>query len=155
MKDFSIDEMRLDREWKQQADRYFEVATELADARRTHDELEVGLKVLKAEVDIDARKNPAKYGLEKTTDSSIASVVTQDKRVVILQDEAREARHRVDILSGALEALQHRKRALEKLVDLHLSNYYSTPVTDAESQEAINDMQHKVVRRRAGVRKEK
>lgn len=155
MKDFSIDEMRLDREWNQQAARYFEVATELADARREYDELEAGLKVLKAEIDLDVRKNPDKYGLDKTTEGIVSSVVTKDSRVTIAHDEVRDARHRVDILSGALEALQHRKRALEKLVDLHLSGYYAAPTTDAKSQEEINDMQHKVVRRRAGVRKEK
>lgn len=151
--DFSIDPLRLDRECLKQANAYFDVAKDLAEARRTYDALQSELQVLKADLDLAIRKDPAKYDLDKVTESTVASAVTVAKEVVELNQEIRAARYEMDVLTGALEAMQHRKRALEKLVDLHLSNYYSEPQLTKEGREAVDDANKTSLRRRVGVRK--
>ena len=67
------------------------------------------------------------------------------------------AKHRVDVLSGAVTALDHRKKALENLVDLHGRNYFSTPRIDTRHlgsegiekfKETVEDIENEKVKAR-------
>jgi hypothetical protein len=42
--------------------------------------------------------------------------------------------------------MEHRKKALENLVHLHLANYYSSPKAPNEDKEKVQEMTKKVVR---------
>ncbi len=126
-----IDKNLLDEEWVHQPKLYFEYASELAGARVELEEAKAEFDVVKAETDLNIRSNPTDYDLpEKTTEVMIG-------KALIITDEYQEAqkiiftaKHRVDILSSAVTALDHRKKALENLVELHGRNYFSTPRVD-------------------------
>lgn len=150
---FDIDEMQLHREWKDQPKRYFKIGELLANAKRNYDEIDASLKLAKAEVDMDVRANPDAYGLAKITEAVVESAVLRSKKVQGIIEELREARHECDILTVALEAMQHRKRSLENLVSLHIANYYSAPVANAEAGQELQEMGRQTTRRRVGVKK--
>ncbi len=151
--DFSIDEMKLDREWLGQAESYFRFASKLANAKRSYDEADNDVKVLKAELELAIRSNPSQYGLDKVTEGVVAAAVLVQPEYKKSMEELRDHRHAVDIFSAAVEAMQHRKRALEKLVDLQLSNYYAAPVASKENREAVDEMNKATTRRRIGVKR--
>ncbi len=128
-----IDKHLLDEEWVHQPKLYFEYASELAQARMELEEAKAEFDVVKAEIDLTIRSDPTDYDLpEKTTEVMIG-------KALILTDEYQEAqkivftaKHRVDILSSAVTTLDHRKKALENLVELHGRNYFSTPRIDTK-----------------------
>ena len=151
--DLSIDENALDVEWNNQSEKYYEVATDLANARQELDAASNELKLVNAELDLDIRSNPAKYGVAKVTEGSIESAITVHPEHQSALLSVRTAKHRVDILTGAVEAMQQRKKALEKMVDLFLANYHSAPkVRNQVSSEAMTEGK-KVALRRKGIKK--
>ena len=124
-----IDKHLLDEEWVNQPKLYFEYASELAGARIDLEEAKAEFDVVKAETDFDIRSNPTNYELpEKTTEVMIGKAVILTEEYQDAQKIVFIAKHRVDILSGAQTALDHRKKALENLVELHGRNYFSKPV---------------------------
>lgn len=142
-----IDSTSLDREWVKQPRLYFKYSQMLADANRDFDSAKAELDVVRAELDTSIRSDPERYGLEKVTENSIASCIP-------IQDEYQEAmrrlvkaRHARDVVQAAVNALDHKKKALEKLVDLHLSSYYATPRASSNSREAVEDIERRSVRR--------
>ncbi len=140
---FDIDINRLDVEWINQPKLFFKYASELADGRRRFEGVKAELDVTRAEVDTTIRENPAKYDLEKTTETLIANTVIQQPRYQKALKTFRIKKHRVDILQAAVTALEHRKSALERLVSLHGQNYFATPkATDDVSKETVDDIKN-------------
>lgn len=142
-----IDQYNLDAEWIRQPKLYWKYAKKLADARVELDRKKTAIDVLKAEIDKAIRKNPAKFGLEKITESAIVNVITERKEFQQATEEMHEAKHGVDILMAAVMTLDHRKRALENLVDLHGQNYFSEPRAKANGKEAVDKMLKRRARR--------
>ena len=130
--DFGIDENALDLEWRKHPKLYYKYACMAADARKEWEEAKNNLKVVEAEVSLDVRKNPGAYGLDKVTEGTISATVTIDTRVIESQKTVTEARHEMDIMDAAVAAMDSRKKALEKSVDLHLANYFSEPRVKSE-----------------------
>ena len=125
--DIQIDELRLDKQWQEQPSLYHRYALELADAQREYQTARAAVDVAKAEVALDARRDPSRYGLEKTTEATIAEAVAVSEEVRAAVAHLIDARHDVDVLQAVVSGLDHRKKALENLVLLHLSDYWSTP----------------------------
>ncbi len=125
--DFQIDANNLDVEWTRQPDLYRQYATAAADARQGWDEAKNDVSVVRAQVEKDVRTNPADHGLAKVTEGAIKGALDIDSRVREAEEALIEARHRYDVLNAACEALDHKKTALSKLVDLHLADYFSKP----------------------------
>lgn len=129
-----IDPMRLDEEWLKQPKLYFEWATKLADARQEMDNAKTQIDIVRATADRKIRRHPDRFGLpEKPTESSISAKVNLDEAVQEANAAYNEARHTVDIAQAAVTALEHRKRALTMLVELHSSNYYAEPKLPSSS----------------------
>ena len=123
--DLIIDKHSLDEEWLQQPIKYAqyaEKAEELQDdARRAKDNLET----ISAEVEKEIRGN---HEGEKITEKAIASELIMDERVQQAKEEYLKADHEFRIMkSVAVPAFDQRKTALENLVKLKLSSYYSDP----------------------------
>ncbi len=132
-----IDKHLLDEEWVNQPKLYFEYAAELAQARLELEEARAEFDVVKAETDLAIRSDPADYDLpEKTTEVMIGKALILTEEYANAQEAVFTAKHRVDILSGAQTALDHRKKALENLVDLHGRNYFSSPNIDTRHMES-------------------
>lgn len=146
--ELSIDENALDQEWLIQPRLYFRYAAELAIAQEEVSTKKARIDVVLAEVAADIRTNPEEYGIGKVTESAISeslqrSVIVKDAKAKLI-----EAQHSVGILSAAVGALDHRKKALEKLVDLRLSNYFSSPRASERSAEFADDITKESVRHR-------
>lgn len=142
---FLIDENELDREWIEQPKMYYRYAVRLADARRTHDQRKTEVDIAYAEAALRIRNNPGKYDLEKITDASVKEAIIRDDEYQSALEALNNARHEMDVLDAAVKALDHRKRALENLVELHGQNYFSTP--RAPSKEASESLDKKASRR--------
>ncbi len=149
-----IDKHLLDEEWVNQPKLYFEYASELAQARMELEEVKAEFDVVKAETDLNIRSNPTDYELpEKTTEVMIGKALILTDEYAAAQKDVFTVKHRVDILSGAVTALDHRKKALENLVDLHGRSYFSKPMDtrnmgSEEFKQKVEDIENEKVRAR-------
>lgn len=137
-----IDPDALDKALVEQPRLFFKHAAKLADARLELDEAESRFDVVKADLSLAIRGNPKKYKLGdeiKITEASIDATITTHPKYVEAQGEVNVAKHAVAILQAVATALDHRKRALEKMVDLHGQNYFSTPHVRGEEANASLD----------------
>lgn len=149
---FEIDRDRLDVEWEKQSKIVYNYSMRLADARYELDKLRSQLDVVEAEIDQSIRARPGKYGLDKVTESGIKQIIILNPKRQKVQDQILEQKHEVDILQGAVNALEHKKSALERLVMLHGQNYFSTPVAkNDDARKAKEDITER--RMSAGARK--
>lgn len=160
---FDIDKNRLDDEWLNQPKRYFQWAVQLEDARADVDEAKRAFDVakaefdeVKAEVELTIRNKPDKFNLPKVTDKSIAAVLIMQPEYKEAQKELFKtqkaidiAKHRAGVLQAAVTALDQRKKALEKLVDLHGQKYFATPRASENSREAMEEVEKQSVRAKA------
>lgn len=145
--DFEIDRYRLDDEWVKQPDLYRRYAEALADARKLLEMRKNEATILRADTELQVRKEPEKYGLSKVTEGVIKAVVDVNTDVVAADDMVIDAKHGVAVLEAAVGALDHRKRALSDLVSLHLADYYSKPVAREDSRDAVEEMSKQKARR--------
>jgi hypothetical protein len=145
---FAIDEHRLDKEWVNQPTLFFTWARKLADARQQLEEAKASLDVVYAELDNAIRERPGKYGLEKITESAIKQLIPSQAPYAEALAAVNTTKHRVDVLQAAVTALEHRKRALENLVDLHGQNYFAEPTAPAHSRERVQETTKQQIRKR-------
>ena len=141
-----IDEGSLDQEWIDQPKRFLEHATLLADAKDALERAKARLDVTEAEIENEIRDNPVKYGLKLPVREGSIKL-----RVLLHADHKKATRkvnrckHRVNILDAVVTALEHRKRALEKLVDLHGQGYFSKPVTKSKDfEDSVQNKKKKI-----------
>lgn len=126
--DLAMDPHELDEEWLRQPVLYMAYSEELAKASKVYAYAKEDLDVFRAELDKRIRLDPkAHTGLDKATETAIAGAILMDKDYRERQAGLIELRYRVDILSSAVKAFEHRKKALEKEVDLCLAGYYAGP----------------------------
>lgn len=141
---FEPDKHNLDIEWTKQPRLYAEHADKLADARADLDRAKAELEVVEAELKLDIRRRPEKYGVEKLTEDTVKSVVPLQRQYKVAQDKVFGAKHKVDILSGYQTALDHRKKALESLLQLFLADYYSKPhLPKGSTRDAVGGQRNK------------
>lgn len=148
---FGIDKYRLDDEWINQPKRYFKWALQLEEARDDFETVKAEFDVAKSEVDLAIRTNPNDYDLPKVTDKAIAAVMIVQPEYKEAQQAVFTARHRVGVLQAAVTSLDHRKKALEKLVDLHGQKYFASPRASEQSREAMGKVEKRSVRNRTKV----
>lgn len=143
---------KLDVEWERQPGMYLKAGERLADARLKHEEAKIDLSIVLAETDLAIRQDPEKFGLDKATDAAVKAAIPNAKAVKKAQRIVLDAKHDVDMLDALCRALEHRKRALEKAVDLHLAGYFGEPSKGSGSRkEKLQETARKRVR---GVRDE-
>lgn len=153
LQNFQIDENRLDREWILQPERVYQVSIELADAQKELAEARNSLESVTADLSNAIRQNPEKYNIEKVTEKAVESVLLSRKTYKDAQQLVIDCKHRVDTLQAQATALDHKKRALENLVDLHGMGYFSEPRTSSREGVARVEERSKESVRRAGSRK--
>lgn len=142
----SIDPLQLDRDCVEQPERYFRYATRLADARLAYEESRTRQEVIEAEVDAEIRERPKKFGLKNVTEAAIKARIKTVEAYTDAVSEVLRLKHEVDILQAAVTALDHRKRMIEKLVDLHGQNYFSEPRVPENSKTVIDEMRKRKAR---------
>ncbi len=152
---FDIDRERLDEEWIAQPKLFFKYASKLADAKRKLEEAKGELDVTTAELDQSIRSAPEKFGLAKVTEGSIKqAIMTQD-----IYNKANSVvgglKYKVDMYQAAVSALDHRKRALENLVDLWAQDYWAEPRAKTNSREKIEKESNAKVMERIKIKSKK
>ena len=139
-KDIQIDKHQLDTEWLRQPMLYQHYSELLADADAEKNEAQAYLDYLKAKLDADIRGNPPEFGLLKATEGAIEAAIQ-------MQDSYREAvknliscKKNLKILEGVVRAMDHRKNALEDLVQMWLRGYWSEPKIKTEAKEKVAEI---------------
>lgn len=143
-----IDELRLDKECLRQPGLYMEYAEKLADAKRDLDECRAAESLIAAELSKDARERPAKFDIgDKVTEGAINAAVQAHPKLRAAQAETLKAKHAVDVLSSAVVALEHKKRSLTLLVNLHGQGFFADVRGTKAGKDAVNDKTKETVRR--------
>lgn len=142
--DFTPDRDALDEEWVRQPELYHQYAVDLADARLDLEEKKNKLEVIRAELDKDIRTSPEDYELQKITETAISATILTQSRYTKGLERVNKARHRVDVLTAAVTALDHKKKALENLVYLHGQDYFSSPKAKGENSEEMDRAARKI-----------
>lgn len=126
-KDIEIDDTALDIEWLEQPRKMLQYSKNAAFRRMKLDDAKQALEVVKAEVDKKIRKNPEKFGIEKITENVIAATILINQEYQEAYAEYLTAKYESDMASGAVQAFEQRKSALENLVKLHGQQYFAGP----------------------------
>lgn len=130
--DVKIDEMNLDYEWRRQPELILEYTNALADKEKEYADLRLILETKSAEIKNIARS----YGeivikgkKVKVTESALSELVLVDEEYIENKRKLIDVEHEIDILKGAVEALKHKKTALEWQSQLFLTGYFGEPKT--------------------------
>jgi len=151
-----IDELRLDKEWIEQAEIYYRHATGAAKAQHARDEAKSNLDVVRAELSSEIRANPAQYGLEKVTEGTVEAAVLTSPKYAEAVKRVNESNYRLNIRQAAVSALEHRKRALTMLVELHNSNYFADPKVQAGRgvREKMSEAEQRAAAKKTQIRRD-
>jgi len=144
----AINASALDVEWVNQPALMGEWCEKLADAKAEVDRAKERRDIVMAELDKEMRLKPEKFGLEKVTESALSNAIKLEERFLAANEEVIEATHEVDTINAVVRALDHKKKALEMLVQLHGQQYFAGPSTPRDLNEELLENQ-----RRSGVRK--
>jgi hypothetical protein len=132
--DLQIDKFSLDDEWLNQSILYYTWSKNQADAVAERDKAKQQLELTKSQLDVNIRSFPDRYKIEKVTEAAVQNTIIADSSYQEALSEYQTAVYNVNVLSGGLEALNHKKYALENLTKLFLSGYW----TEARVQNNIS-----------------
>ncbi len=142
-KDVEIDITNLGNEWVEQPSLYLYYAEALADAIDTRDRAKQKLEVDSAELDQGYRKHWDELHPDtKMTETALKANILQDKVYAKSVALLNKASHNVNLLTSARSAFEHRKKALENLVSLHITGFHSNPKSPVKKMEGIIQENH-------------
>lgn len=121
--DQEIDKYDLHNEWAGQAGLYMKWAKRYSRAVKERDKAKENLNLVRAEVDAKIRDTSS----PKPTEAAISSLVIQNKKYRIASTALIKATENMNVMDGAKEAMNHRKKGLENEVILFLAGYYVDP----------------------------
>lgn len=127
--DLAIDETALDLEWLGQSMLMIKYVEASASARREVDRMKERLSVKRAELAKNIRKNPGDWGIEKVTNDSVNECIITEKSYKDVQDDLIDAQYEYQMASGAVQAVEQRKQALENMSKLLGLQYFAGPKT--------------------------
>lgn len=139
-KDISIDEENLDTEWLRHSATYMQYLEYSVYCSNILEKKEEQLEVLAAELDKEIRSNP---GEKKLTENSIKNEILTNNNYKTLKEEIIQARYNYNIVKSAVNAFEHRKKALERLCDLWMFGYNSAPKQNIKDS-ILDSIQNKV-----------
>lgn len=145
----AIDEHRLDEEWVRQPAVFGRYALKLAEKRSELDAAKSRLDVVEAETDRDIRKMPENYGISKITEVVVERTIKIQLPYMRAVDKVNRLKHEVAVVQAYVDALDHKKKALENLVMLWLNSYFAEPrLPKGPARERMNDVVKREVRSR-------
>ena len=122
--------------------------TKLAQAQFELDEAETSLKLMEAKLATRIRAAPENFGLSKVTDQAIKETIPLQAKYQRAVAAVNQAKHNVGVLKAMQTALDHRKRSLEKLVDLHGQHYFASPRVNDETMKEQVERKRRTGRKR-------
>lgn len=124
---FRPNKYSLDTEWEDQPKLYYTYAEKLADAEKAMDLAKAERDFVEADLDKLIRENPQKFDLDGVTEPAIQRTIKLRKRYKQANNKYIEAKYQVAQMKAVVDALEHRKKALEALMYLEGRNYFSEP----------------------------
>lgn len=121
-----VNENILDRQSKAQPRLVWKYLRLTAEAQKKLDEAEATYKVILAEVDERIRKHPDAYGVEKVTDASVKNALAKSKKLQQATTYIIEAKYELNLVSGALKAVETKGFSIHFLGGL-LDSAYINP----------------------------
>lgn len=149
---FQLDQLRLDEALAEHSELVYQWGLKAEDARRRLDQAKLDLEETEASVNIEIRKNPKDFGLDKVTESTIASMVILSDLVKKVKRKVLTLKHRLGKLQVIMHGLDDRKKALEYLCQLWSQSYFAEPKLPEESRKLMDKMED---RRLFGKKREK
>jgi len=125
--DMEIDADELDVECLNQPALMLKYSTKLAQALQVKDLAKEALDYMKAQIDKSIREDPEKYGLAKITETAVANAILEEKQYRDSVSKVTKASFEVNVVQGAVRAVEQRKQMLENLVKLHGQSYFAGP----------------------------
>jgi len=136
--DMEFDKHSLDNEWERQPLLCMKYGELWAEAQFKKDKHKERLDVLRAQLDNNIRTLAA-AAQEKITEAAIATKIVLNSEYQKANNEYLEALRDTRLLEVARDAIEHRKKALEKETDLFLSGYWSEPRVDKLKRQQVGD----------------
>jgi len=125
-----VSKFHLDEEWIKQVGAYHYWAEQAVLAEEDLSRAENRLQLCRGDADLDIRKNPPD-GI-KITEAVVMVKVNSDKKVIACQEEVFAARKKHKLYKVAVEAMNHRKSALDGLTSLHARAYWQDPKREGQ-----------------------
>jgi len=122
--DTSIDKHSLDDEWVKQADLFWKYSKLANTFFNAYNAAKNNYNVRRAEIEYAVRSGKIPIGI-KITDKAVASFLDTEESLVALQNDIAEKKFHYEMYNSAVFAMEHKKRALEYITKLHLSNYFA------------------------------
>lgn len=127
-KDIKIDPHNLEEMWLHQPSLMMEYNDLYAVAVFERDELKVKLEYTTAKLDSEIRKDYKKFDFaSKPTESAIKNTIVFQKQYVSVVKKMLLAAKQANLMAGVRTSFEHRKKALENLVTLKVTGFYSEP----------------------------
>ena len=123
LKDLEIDENMLEREWIDQSSLYMSYSIEAAEAGKHKDDIKEELEIIRAQTSLRIREDSEK----KMTEAMVASAITLDENCQTAVSNYNQAVYEYNMIQAVIKSLDHKKKALENLVQLWVNGYYSVP----------------------------
>jgi len=148
--DLTIRANLLDDEWVNFPPKLFSYTEQVVEAEQILERIELKRDTLMAQLDETARNSGEKMTEARVKNWIIAQPVYQE-----VEEERIKARYEVSMLKAVVKALDSQRKALEKLVDLYLVNYYSEPKRSSVSEQFVESRLHAELERAMAKHKEK
>lgn len=140
----SLDLLKLELHWLGHDELVRDWGELQAEAELDLEETQSALDLKKADVEFKLRKSdPEHHGFEKWTEGAIKCLLIKNEKVQDYEKRVRIRKHKVRLLKGVMKRLDNRKRALEKLVDLHGQQYFAVPRSPASDSDFETDARKK------------
>jgi hypothetical protein len=141
---------QLDVEWEHHAEEVYHFLEEMAAARQQMDAKKERLDEIRAELDFAIRRDPNKFGLDKVTETLITNTITLQPQYREASQQFLESKDKYNTAANIVTAMEHKKKALEGLVNLHIAGYYALPTDRKEAvvrEKATQTLKRKIAKK--------
>ena len=124
----AIDPDKLDEEIFSQPGLYMKFSEIYSEIEKKRERLKNKLVVLEAGLDFRIRSKPEMFGLKSlksVTESLVKNTIQRQEEVQIINEKIIQANYDLNIVKAAITSLEHKKKMLEKAVDLYNGQYFS------------------------------
>jgi len=125
--DTVVDHKNLEWEWFRQSGLYFDYAEAQAEAEEEQGLAKLKIDVVKAEIEEKVRNDPEAFGVDDPKEAAIKAAVAKHEDVQKAHKKHIRSTRVNKVLIGALRALEHKKRTLEKADERKSNGIYSEP----------------------------
>lgn len=137
-KDLIIDEMSLDKEWREQPSMYMKYANLAAEADAERKRAKELVESTHAELYLSYKREADEKG-QKATEATINALIATSEPYKEVKEEAIQLEFKFNVLNNAVKSFEQRKSALENLVKLLIGGFYSEPRQDKVTSEKIEE----------------